>query len=117
MEQVYLNGTLVSGIFGGHQARWQSFSITNGFVAGNNTLQFVVANLAAPAVGLRVDFGARPPLILNITRSGNDVILSWTGTATLQSADEVTGTWGDVPGTSPVTLPSSGPRKFYRLMQ
>ncbi len=66
----------------------------------------IEALLAAPLPG---------PLI--IARSGNDVVISWPGTGTLQSADEVTGgLWTDVAdATSPHTVTPSTARKFYRL--
>lgn len=49
---------------------------------------------------------------------GGNAIFEWTGTGTLQSADDVTGPWTDVSGaTSPRTVTIAGNRKFYRLKQ
>jgi hypothetical protein len=44
------------------------------------------------------------------------VIIRWTCGGTLQSADDVTGPWTDVPGaTSPYAVAVSAARKFYRV--
>ena len=53
----------------------------------------------------------------SITRSGNNVTMSWTGTGvTLQSATTVTGAWTAVPSaTSPYTAPITGTQGYYRL--
>lgn len=50
---------------------------------------------------------------------GNNAVLSWSGTATLQVADSVTGPYTDVAGaTSPRTVtPVAGQQKYYRLKQ
>jgi hypothetical protein len=62
-----------------------------------------------------------PPL--TITTTGSDEIVSWaqpnTGTAKLQSANSVTGTWSDVlvggnPATSPYTSAIANAPKYYR---
>lgn len=58
------------------------------------------------------------PLKVNITRQGNDLSISWTGTATLQSAVQVAGPWTDVPGaTNPLQVTPTGAQLFYRLKQ
>lgn len=56
------------------------------------------------------------PVILSISRSGSNVIISWNGGGFLQSANVITGTFGDVSGspTSPYTNSPSG-NKFYRV--
>jgi len=55
---------------------------------------------------------------ISITRSGNNVVISWTGTASFQTADSVNGNWTTVPGaTSPQTVTPQGLHKFYRLKQ
>lgn len=52
------------------------------------------------------------------TVQGGNLVLTWTGGGTLQSADDITGPWTDVAGaTSPRTVPITGARKFYRLKQ
>jgi hypothetical protein len=56
------------------------------------------------------------PGALSVIRQGNDILISWSGSATLQSAPEVTGVWSDVPdATSPHTVTSNEARRFYRL--
>lgn len=56
---------------------------------------------------------------LNLVRgAGTSLVLSWSGSATLQEAETVTGPWGNAAGqTSPYTLTPSGPTKFFRLKQ
>ncbi|MCL5097647.1 MAG: hypothetical protein M1608_08985 [Candidatus Omnitrophica bacterium] len=62
--------------------------------------------------------GAPSTAHLDIALQGNNVVISWTGTGTLQSADQVTGPWSDVDGaTSPMTITPSGNSRFYRLRQ
>jgi hypothetical protein len=53
-----------------------------------------------------------------VTKQGNNVILSWTGGGTLQSADNVTGPWTDVANaSSPFTAAISVAKRFYRVKQ
>ncbi|MBU6400414.1 MAG: hypothetical protein KGS61_08865, partial [Verrucomicrobia bacterium] len=51
--------------------------------------------------------------------SGGNLIISWTGTGTLQSATSVSGPWTAVSGspTSPATVPTSGSALYFRLQQ
>jgi hypothetical protein len=47
-----------------------------------------------------------------------NLVVTWTGTGTLQSADVVTGPWSDVAtAKSPFTATVSGSAKFYRVKQ
>jgi hypothetical protein len=68
-----------------------------------------------------VEFYAVPveqtPLELEISASGGKLIISWQGTATLQSAENVNGPWTNQPGTSPQTITPSAAQQFYRLQQ
>ncbi len=53
---------------------------------------------------------------LSVTRAANGLTITFTGT--LQSANVVPGgPWTDLPGTSPMTVPTSGSMKFYRARQ
>lgn len=54
---------------------------------------------------------------LTVTRSGNSLTISWTGAGTLQSATSLQApiAWTNEPGASPVTVPTSGALKFYRV--
>lgn len=55
------------------------------------------------------------PSLLTIQRSGNQIILNWSG-GTLQSAGEITGPFVNVPGaTSPYTNTVTGTQQFYRV--
>ncbi len=76
----------------------------------------VVAGLMASNSNAWAADAAGPTL--SIKRQDNNVVLSWPGTATLQSADEVTGSWADVagaPAQGSATITPSERRKFYRL--
>jgi hypothetical protein len=57
------------------------------------------------------------PGVLTISRSGGNVTVAWSGNGVLQWADDVTGTWTDVPGAmNPFIMDAStAARKFFRL--
>jgi len=57
------------------------------------------------------------PAVLSVSRSGANLTISWTEGGTLQSADSVTGTWVDVNGASPQTVPTSSSAKFFRVLK
>ena len=55
-------------------------------------------------------------LRLAISTSNGQLIISWTGSATLESADTILGAWNAVPGaSSPFPVVTAGAAKFYRL--
>ncbi|MCX6925070.1 MAG: hypothetical protein NT154_17930, partial [Verrucomicrobia bacterium] len=55
---------------------------------------------------------------LGITRTGNLIQISWSGTGTLQVADFVSGPYTNLPtATSPYPVDVSSGNKFYRLMR
>ena len=58
-----------------------------------------------------------PRLVLNLSRQGATIVLSWSGTATLQSADQVVGPYADVGTANPRTISMSAAQKLYRLRQ
>jgi hypothetical protein len=62
--------------------------------------------------------GAPAPIPLTITKTGNDVTLTWANPAfTLQAAPNVTGTYTNVAGaTSPYIVPANGASRFFRLI-
>ncbi len=125
---ILVNGTstgLTSGGFGS----LTSFVITNGLVAGKNTLDFKVNNLPATPnpTALRVDLQgvvgavASTAAKLQITHSGNTVTISWAPAAAsqkLQSATDIKGPWTDVANTAnPFTANPAGSAVFYRVTQ
>ncbi|MBI4663479.1 MAG: hypothetical protein HY735_32155 [Verrucomicrobia bacterium] len=58
------------------------------------------------------------PKITSVSRTAGSLSIEWSGTATLQSADAVTGPWTDVANAkSPFSANISGGAKFYRLKQ
>jgi hypothetical protein len=66
------------------------------------------------------DAKARSLPILDTSMEGANVVISWTGSGTLQSADSITGVWQDVAAvTNPfvvlVPLGTHGRGQFYRL--
>ena len=97
---------------GGHYYVFTDLSL------GNFTLRTTSPATYAYISGLQiVAHGPRPPRV-SIARDGATVTISWSGAATLQSADRVTGPWTDLTGqTSPYSITPAGPAKFYRLHQ
>lgn len=70
------------------------------------------------ATGALKTFRARtfvPAPTIAIGRQVGNVVINFTGT--LQAADDITGPWTDVTGSSPYTAAPSGARKFYRARQ
>jgi hypothetical protein len=61
---------------------------------------------------LDLEAGEPSEPILSITVSGGEIIITFEGT--LESADDVTGPWTPVTGSSPLTVPPAGTAKFYR---
>jgi hypothetical protein len=58
---------------------------------------------------------ANPPASVSIQCSSNGLVLTWP-IGTLQSADELAGSWSDVPeATSPWTVATNAPQLFYRV--
>lgn len=71
---------------------------------------------AAVAWALNVSSDGAQPKFNAVTRSGNTMTLSWTGSGTLQQADSVTGPWSDAPSqANPQTVNVTGTAKFYRI--
>ena len=74
---------------------------------------------AAPQIR-QIYYGALPPpdITLTLNRVGNQFQLIW-GRGFLQSADNVTGPYVDVPGAplSPYTINPSGISKFFRARE
>lgn len=58
------------------------------------------------------------PKFSGASRSGNNIVVEWTGSGRLQSADTITGPWTDVAtAASPYSAAISGGAKFFRLRQ
>lgn len=110
-----------------HENDWEGpFAIsTASLVAGDNVLAVEVHQNSATSSD--IVFGAELALApatvptgatMSIARSGADVVVSWTGSGTLQSADTVIGPWSDVSGAaSPKTIAAPAGTKFYRVKQ
>lgn len=97
-------------------------------VAGDNVLAVEVHQSSATSSDLvfgaelrSILSGAPPvtaPKFTSTTRSGNNVVIQWTGTGTLESADTVIGPWSAVANAqSPYSGAIVGTSKFYRLKQ
>jgi len=57
------------------------------------------------------------PVPLNITRTADSIVVTWTGLGfRLLGAEEITGPWYDLGAASPVVLPASHPARFFRLV-
>lgn len=125
-----LNGTQFGGL--------TAFTITSGFQAGVNTLEFQVNNSDAVTgyTGLRVEnlrFGGLPSggvaPTLAILRAGTDVVVSWPASATgyklfASAALGATAAWSEVTATPTaagdrltVKLTPTAAQQFYRLQK
>jgi len=55
---------------------------------------------------------------LQIARSGANVTISWDGTGTLQATSDLNNPqWATVEGSSPVTVPTTGNARFFRVVR
>ena len=78
---------------------------SNGRLSHGGTGEIIFATPAVPAK-------------LSLAKSGANLQLSWTGTGSLEEADQVTGTWKKAANqTSPQTLTPASVAKFYRVRQ
>lgn len=130
-----LNGTSTGLQNGSQFGSLTPFTVTTGFQAGVNKLEFLVNNASLGYTGLRVEnlrLGALPasttPPTLTIQASGNNVVLSWPAADTgftLKSAKALpAGPWTDVnaPVTvvgdrNTVTLPKQEAAEYFRLQK
>ncbi len=125
---IVLNGNstgLTAAGFGG----LVPFTITGGFVAGVNTLDFLISNAgeAVNPMGLRVDLRgllsiaapARPQL--QITRAGDNLSISWAPVREgqkLQVSPAVSGPWDDVQNpANPYTTTATGAGRYFRIIE
>ncbi|HOB97542.1 MAG TPA: immunoglobulin domain-containing protein [Verrucomicrobiota bacterium] len=131
---IVLNGTSTGLQNPAQFASLTAFTLTSGFVAGVNTLDFIVNNAPDPnnpelpgPTGLRVDLKGylvtgEPPSkpSMTIARDGANITVSWTpATASqeLHSAPAVTGPWTKITGaTSPYATTASDSAKFFRVV-
>ncbi|MCW5557251.1 MAG: hypothetical protein KIT22_05380 [Verrucomicrobiae bacterium] len=60
-----------------------------------------------------------PLFLVSIADEGSDIVISWTGEGTLQSAATLSGEWSPVPdgGSSPVRIVDPTGTRFYRLIK
>jgi hypothetical protein len=108
-----------SGIFTAGNTRFYSrVPVTNGSVTGTINIPPGGADSTVVVYGLTVQKSPEQAVSLSIARQGSNVVVSWSGTAVLQSVDDITGKWATVTGaTSPYTVNPTGAHKFYRLQQ
>jgi hypothetical protein len=101
-----------------------NYMVFSGLTASNIMVQATTANglggsgtprapiqaiqLVAPPAG----FAPPAELAVSISVTPAGLVVRFTGT--LQSADQLTGPWTDVPATSPLTITPSAAMKFYR---
>lgn len=136
---IVLNGAVVSTPPAPSFDLWTDFTISSGFVAGINTLQFYIFNeldLTQPQgqnpAGLRVELGgtaefdcgaAVPAPALLIARTGANVEARWQGRNwTLQGAPTMNGPWANLPPVPSangvdhvVSYPANAAARFFRL--
>jgi len=69
---------------------------------------------------VRIALNTQPDVAprLTVTQSGANVVITWSGGGTLQSATALSGAWADVPGAaSSYTTPASDAMRFFRVRQ
>ena len=67
---------------------------------------------------IELNAAAAAPAVMSITHQASEVVVSWTGAGTLQTANQVTGPWTDVAGvTNPMTFSTTSNQQFYRVKQ
>ncbi len=124
---ILVNGTS-SGLTSGGFGSFSSFTITNGLVAGKNTLDFKMNNLPATPnpTGLRVDLRAilvavqTAPKMQIAFGAATGVTISWAPAAAgqkLQSAPAVSGPWTELVGAAnPYTVTAPSTIQFFRVV-
>ena len=122
---ILLNGTS-TGITSAGFNSMTPFTITNGLVAGKNTLVFKVTNLPATPnpTAIRVDLkaimaaGAPSKAKVQISHSGASISISWSAAPAgqkLQSAPDINGPWTEISGASnPYTINATSSKMFFR---
>jgi Concanavalin A-like lectin/glucanases superfamily len=105
----------------GARGRWKSaFGIQAGasfpdrtFTGGIDEEAIYNYALSPVQIAAHYSMGAYGPNPLTITRSGSDVVLTWSA-GVLQEASSVTGPYADSAASSPYTVTATG-QKYYRL--
>jgi hypothetical protein len=127
---VLLNGVATGLAFTNGFSAWDTKFLSAGFVAGVNTLEFIVQNDGGPT-GFRCELLATATVVqenfqARAEQQGNSVVLSWPAilpcykleTATslgAQSWTRVAATPVPVSGRMTLALPREGVKRFYRL--
>ena len=125
--RIYVDGVLEnSGTLNSFQdfTSDQRFCVAGGASGGVANFQGLVDEVRLSNTALSPIFflNAPPPVVINFSRNGNQLTLSWTAAGfRLQVNNDLSNSlgWADVPGggTSPVIVTTSGVRNFYRLIQ
>lgn len=85
---------------------------------GTGSWYFGFDNLGLYDVEVSLPEVSVPPVLNAPGRQGDNLVLSWTGTGTLEQADAVNGPWSEATSqANPQTVPTTGAGKFYRLRQ
>jgi concanavalin A-like lectin/glucanase superfamily protein len=120
---LYINGVAYSSSASGYVANYNDgvnaagpftigarSSLNNYFPGSVDEVAFY--NRALSSAEVLSHYLDRPRLTIRV--SGSNVILEWP-VGTLQQADQASGTYTDVAGSSPRTLPAGAGKKFYRV--
>jgi hypothetical protein len=110
-----------------HENRYEGlfdFPATN-LLVGDNVIAAEVHQSAADSsdvvFGLEIQVitltaAPEPPKFTSVTKSGDNLVIQWTGTGTLQSAESLAGLWTDISNApNPYTVPATGPAMFFRI--
>jgi hypothetical protein len=99
-------------------------SLASVALSGEQTVRFTMGSDADFDYLIFVPTTAGPtptqPNITAVTRSGNDLTITWTGGGVLQASDSLgaTANWQNVTGgtTSPATVQTTGTFRFFRIV-
>ena len=85
---------------------------------GTGSWYFGIDNLGWYDAEVSLPDAEVPPVFNPPALQGGNLVISWTGTGTLEQADAVTGTWTTAASqANPQNVPTTGAGKFYRLKQ
>ncbi len=123
---VFVDGSLVAGIDLATFAEGLYEGYSNGAVGvggagfnGTHAQWFdnFAVGLPGPAAGAPSTAGGESPTV-QVAREGAEVVITWAGPGTLETATDVPGAWSPVPGAeSPHRVAIDGDRQFFRVRE
>ena len=110
------NGGTISGVTN------NVLIINSATLANAGRYSLVARNFIGEETSQLIQVTVLPPITLQFLHTATNITLLWTNTAyRLQVASDLSGVgsptgWTNLPGSSPIIQPITGPRKFFRLI-